>query len=97
MTKKKPFSDFKIRPLTLSEREICSNKVMEFREFFTQALIWIRYGLTELKGVKITRDNPDGGGNFDEEVNKITDEQITDISLAIREATQFPDKKKPSS
>ena len=86
----KPFTDFKIRPLTLKEREICSNQAMEFKSFFTQILIWIRYGLIELKGIKITENN------FDEEVNKFSDQKISDISFAIREATQFPDKKKDS-
>lgn len=87
---REPFTDFKFRPLTLREREICSNKVMEFKDFFTQILIWIRYGLTELKGVEITKEN------FDEEVNNLGNEDMADISLAIRMATEFPGKKKSS-
>ena len=80
--------DYKLKDLSLSEREDCSNQIMNLRNFFTQTLSWMRCGLTELKGVKITKDN------FDNEIIKLSDDEITDISADIRERTQFPNKKK---
>ena len=80
--------DYKLKPLTLSEREDCSNQYIRLSTWFTQTLSWMRCGLIELKGVKITKDN------FDTEVVKLDDDDITDISADIRERTQHPDKKK---
>ena len=80
--------DYKLKDLSLSEREDCSNQFINLRNWFTQTLSWMRYGLTELKGVEITKDN------FDGEIIKLSDDEITDISADIRERTQFPNKKK---
>ena len=82
------FTDYKIKPLTLSEREDCSNRYFAMKNIFTQTMTWIRYGLIELKGIQITKDN------FDIEVVKLDDDEIADIALDIREKTQFPNKKK---
>lgn len=82
------FTDYELRPLTLDEREDCSNRYFAIKDAFTQLLTWIQYGLTKLKGVEITKEN------FKEEINKLSDNQLADIAVDIRERTQFPDKKK---
>jgi hypothetical protein len=87
---------YELKPLTLAEREICSNKLTEvnisgsvvIREGFTYILRWLKYGLKSIEGVEIFE------ANFDSEVNKLNDDDIADISNAIKEATQFPNKKK---
>ena len=83
-----PFTYYKLRPLTLAEREECSNSVMYLKTVFTQALNWMRYGLIGLKGKEINKEN------FDEEVNDLQDPQLFDIAADIRERNQFQDKKK---
>ena len=90
MKEKEPevFTDYEIKPLTLSQREECMNGAMVTDTMFTQVLKWIRFGLTKLKGVAITEDN------FEEEVNKLGDLELYDIAGDIREQTQFPSKKK---
>lgn len=80
--------DFKTKPLTLSQREHCSNKQLMENIYFTSTILWLRCGLDELKGEKITEKN------FDEKVVLLSDEEIIEIAIKIREETQFPDKKK---
>ena len=84
------FRDYTIKPLTLDERELCSNQAMTMSKLWTSVVIWLKFGLKTLKSVEITEDN------LKIEINKLSESEIADVSDAIVFATQNPSKKKSS-
>jgi len=87
---------FTTKPLTLQQRIECNsikaeynpiNKTVDFSEIFKGQILYLKYGLDELNGIKITEDN------FDIEVMKLSNEEITEISNVISDETNFPKKK----
>ncbi len=57
------------------------------RNMFAQRVKYLRYGLKSLNGIEITEDN------FDEQVNKLTNDEIEEISGKIAEETNLSKKK----
>ncbi len=57
------------------------------KDLFAQRIKYLRYGLKTLNGVELTKDN------FDVEVNKLTNDEIQEISDKIAEETNLSKKK----
>lgn len=87
---------FETKPLTLQQRiEVNSIPTQIDREtnnliiadMFKAQIKYLRYGLKSVNDVEVTEIN------FDEIVNKLTNDEITTISDMISEMTNFPKKK----
>ena len=87
---------FETKPLTLQQRiEVNSIPTQIDREtnnliiadMFRAQIKYLRYGLKSVNDVEVTEIN------FDEIVNKLTNDEITTISDMISEMTNFPKKK----
>jgi len=92
----KPKVVFTTKPLTLEQRIDANNLKNEInpvtgyvitKNLFAGRIRYLRYGLETLNGVEITEEN------FDTEVNKLTNDEITFISDYIAEETNFSKKK----
>lgn len=88
--------EFTTKPLSLSQRietndlEVEMNAVtgsVIVKNMFAQRVKYLRYGLKSLGDIEITKDN------FDEQVNKLTNDEIEKISDKIAEETNLSKKK----
>jgi len=88
--------DYEIKMMTLAERIDCNDLAIEFdkisgtittKNIFLQRIKYLRYGLKSLNGVELTEQNRDT------EINKLTNNEIEQISDAIALETNFSKKK----
>ena len=88
--------EYKLKPLTLNQRIECNDVAKEFNpskgtvivsKSFSNRILWLKYGLDEINGIKINENN------FDTEVMKLNDNEIFSISDEIAEVTNFSTKK----
>ncbi len=88
--------EYKLKPLTLNQRIECNDVTKEFNpskgtvivsKSFSNRILWLKYGLDEINGIKINENN------FDTEVMKLNDNEIFSISDEIAEVTNFSTKK----
>ena len=88
--------EYELKPLSLAERETCNNAKAVIRgmtevvieDSFTKILRWLRFGLKSIDGVEITVENRD------EEINQLSNEDITEIADEISTRTNGGIKKK---
>ena len=92
--------EFTTKLLTLKQRievndlEVEMNAVtgsVIVRNMFAQRVKYLCYGLKSLGGIEITEDN------FDEQINKLTNNEIEKISDKIAEETNLSKKKRSKS
>jgi len=88
--------DYKTKQLSLKERIECNDITTEMnprtgtvivRDMFAQRIKYLRFGLKTIDGIDITSDN------FDEQILKLTNNDIEEISGRIADETNFPKKK----
>jgi len=87
--------DYKLKPLSLRQRAECNDQeiVIEpgggvrVKNLFSMQILWLKYGLDTLNGVKITQDN------FEEQVNNLSLDEIRTIADEIAQETNFSKKK----
>lgn len=87
--------DYKLKPLSLKQRAECNDQeiVIEpgggvrVKNLFSMQILWLKYGLDSLNGIQITPEN------FDEQVNKLTLDEIRKIADEIAQETNFSKKK----
>lgn len=88
--------EYELRPLSLAEREICNNARAIIRNMtevvienaFSKTLKWLVFGLKSLEGIDLTAENRD------EQINTLSNDEITEISGEISERTNGGTKKK---
>jgi len=88
---------FTTKYLTLQQRIECNDLIpvemnpglgtYTIKDAFKAMLLYLKYGLDTLNEIKITEEN------FDEQVNKLSTDEIKKISDQIAEETNFSKKK----
>jgi len=87
--------EFITKPITLQQRIDCNDMSTEFtpgggiitRDIFAQRIKYLRYGLKSVEGMEITEDN------FDNEIMKLSNDEIDIISNQIAMESNFTKKK----
>lgn len=88
--------NYELRYLTLAEREKCNNRRVEVNGNNTVILEnsfgilteWLKFGLIEFDGVKVT------DANREEVINSMSDDEIREVAGVIAERTSSGIKKK---